>query len=397
MVTIRNEERTGAEPRRRAAGPRWRVPAPQARALLAGLLLLGASGAGLSAQELPLKTAEPQAAALVCAPQAVGEPRPLGRVAEPAEAGRLINAATQAMLLGDLDGALDFLDRALAVDPSAAEAEYLRARILQRREEPDAATEALCRYLRIAPDGPSASEVRRRLQEALEQGAGQSILAAYRRGLDLEREGRTEEAEAAFTEVVSARPQAAIALYNRGVIRNALGRDAEARADLERYLALEPAAPDAAQVRQFLGDRPGRLAATAGPTSGAAFALGALLPGGGQFYTGRPGFGAAVTAIAGGALAAGLLYERTTIQCRDALATECPEELIAGRETDRPLLVPAIGVAAGVALAAAVEAALHARGRRAAPAPRGAGPSVQAPRLQYDGSALQLELVRLDF
>jgi tetratricopeptide (TPR) repeat protein len=358
------------------------------RSILPAVVLVGLGVAGLGAQQLPLKTSPPPGSVLICDDQAE---RSGAMVAGDSEgASRLVNAATQAMLLGDLAGALDFLDRALLLDPTAAEAVYLRARILQRQGASDAAAAALCHYLRLDPASASAQEVRQRLDEARDAGAAQPLLDTYRRALALEQEGRLSEAEAAFTEVLSARPAAALARYNRAIVRMALGQDAAARADLVAYLELEPRAPDAAQVRQFLGPTAAgptgpwaTAAAPARPRASTAFIIGALVPGGGQYYTGRPTLGAAVTALAGGVVAAGVLHRRTTIHCRDAQADICPEDMISSRDTERPLLLPAIGAAAGLALVAAIEAATRVNGA--------------SQSLQYDGSVLRIEFVRLDF
>jgi tetratricopeptide (TPR) repeat protein len=358
----------------------------------------------LAAQDLPLKTAPPSGADLLCAGGAWGTVELAGAPRERPEAGRLTNAATQAMILGDLDGALEFLDRALRIEPTATEAVYLRARILEQQGAMEAAAEAFCEYLRLEPTGPSAQEVRRRLDAARDLDVGRRLLDTYRRALALEFEGRLEEAEAAFTEVVSARPAAALALYNRGVVRAVLGRTEDARDDFRRYLELEPGAGDAPAVRsymarladaQFVNDR-------SGVRAGTALFMGALLPGGGQFYTGRPVLGATVTALAIGALATGALYQRTTVHCLDAAADPCPQEMVASRETGRPLLTPMIGVAVGLALVAAVEAALHA-GRHShlpdttAAGMIGAATSATIDRISYDASALRLELVRWQF
>jgi tetratricopeptide (TPR) repeat protein len=375
-----------------ATGLRWIVPV---------VMLVGLAVPELAAQQLPLKTAPPPGAVLICDGE-VGRATTAAPVAGDSEgAARLINAATQAMLLGDLDGALDFLDRALLLDPTAAEAVYLRARILQGQGASDAAVAALCHYLRLDPSSASAQDVRRRLDDARDAGAAQPLLDIYRRALALEREGRLTEAEAAFTELLSARSAAAVARYNRAIVRSALGRHDAAREDLLAYLELDPTAPDAAEVRQFVGPGP-VAAASAAPRASAAFLVGALVPGGGQYYTGRPGLGAVVTVLAGGAVAAGILHERTTIRCLDALATVCPEELISSRDTDRPLLLPAVGVAAGLALVAAIEAASHVRrtaGPREASRPGTVGSARLLPSgsLYYDGAALRIELVRLDF
>jgi tetratricopeptide (TPR) repeat protein len=366
----------------------------------AAVLVFGAIAApGLGAQQLPLKTAIPPGEALICG-EAVGEASPPAPVQGDADgAVRLVNAATQTMLLGDLDGALEFLDHALHLDPAAADAVYLKARIFQRQEAPDSAAAALCQFLRIDPVGPSAQEARQRLDAARDEGVGRELLDAYRNALELERQGHLVEAEAALSRFVAERPAAAVAVYNRAVVRLALGQDDGAHSDLRRYLALEPDAPDASQVWRVLGPGP---SASVAWRPGTAFITGVLLPGGGQFYTGRPLVGAAITTLAGGALAAGILSERTTIRCRDAQATVCAEDWIASRDTERPWLLPAVGAAMGLALGAAMEATLYVR--RAAGSAHHEPSVIPGPArllpldgVRPHGSALRLELIRLHF
>lgn len=401
-----------------AATIRSRVPAAVAASGAAGLVVLAAAS-GLTAQQLPVKTAPLPGAVVICGSHGLaGGAGPVGTMtADTAESLRLANAATQAMILGDLAGALALLDRALSLDPTAADAIYLRARILQEQGDLEGATDALCAYLALRPEGSSAREVRRRLDEARDAGVGEAIAERYRQALALEFEGRLEEAEAAFTDVLSTRPDAPTALYNRGVVRAAIGWTAAARADLERYAQLDPAPADVGDVRRFLAatssptDPAAPAATTAqvgpaaqvGPRSGTAFAVGALLPGGGQFYTGRPALGAAVTALAGGVLAAGILYERTTVRCLDAtIETDCPEELVASRDTSRPLLGPAVLAAVGVMLGAAIEASLHAARHASGqestgPAGDGAARLGFSGEVEYHGGALHLGLIRLRF
>jgi tetratricopeptide (TPR) repeat protein len=361
------------------------------------LVIIPVSALDVTAQQLPLKTAPPPGAVLICDDQAAAAmPAPVA--GDTVAAARLVNAATQSMLLGDLDGALEFLDRALLLDPTATEALYLQGRIRQRLGSAAAAAASLCAFLQVDPTNPLAQEVRQRLDDARDQGVGRPLLDTYRRGVALEQEGRLGEAEAAFTEFLSARPSTADALYNRALVRAALGRDEAARSDLQSYLALDPAATDAIEIQRLLG-----FAATMPrPRPGAAFVRGALVPGGGQFYTGRPLVGAAITALAGGALAVGILSERTTIRCLDAAATVCPEDRIASRETERPWLLPAVGAAVGLSLGAAIEATVYVR--RAARSTdesraRMPGPARFLPvdGVRPHGPALQVELVRLHF
>jgi tetratricopeptide (TPR) repeat protein len=393
--------------RRWLRGPRSSV----AVRLVACLVVL--LPAQLEAQELPLKTAVPPGSILLCDErEAVDgeEPSPEDRE----EAARLTNAATQTMILGDLDGALEFLNRATGTDPTAPEAVYLRARILQQQGAREGAVAALCEYLRLEPAGPSAEDARRRLDESRDLGVGRELVDLHERALALEFQGRLEEAEAVLTELLEARPDMTVALYNRGILRGALGRADDARADLARYLQLEPAASDEPEVRRFIERVPtvavaqdrtgdGRAAEDGrGPRVGAIFVASALVPGAGQFYTGRPLLGAAVTGVAVTTLAAGALYRRTTVHCLDATASPCPSGQVASRETERPFMAPAIVVAAGLAVAAAVEAALHAtRPSQLAGAPTAdrlqAVTATVADRISYDGLALRLELARLDF
>jgi tetratricopeptide (TPR) repeat protein len=309
---------------------------------------------------------------------------------------RLTNAATQAMLLGDLDGALEFLNRAIRVDSTATEAIYLRSRIQLERGEPEAAAEGFCQYLRMDPQGASAREAATRLEEAAGQGVGGELFAAFARGVAMYGQGDVEAAEQAFDSVVEARPGAADALFNRGLMRVLLDRPGPAAADLERYVTLEPDGPNADLVREYLAV----LASMEGPGAGRALVAGVVIPGAGQFYTRRPGLGAAVLGIAAGTIAGGYFHERTTIRCRIANPEgDCPTEDIASTVTERPYLGVAIGVAAGVAIAAAIEASLYAsrvgRERYERPVTSAFLSGVQ--RLGFDRGGVSLQVLHYTF
>lgn len=329
------------------------TPRPIQSALIATTLLLTATAAAARAQTLTLKP-DASAAALLCGPVEV--PSTPGGT-DPAEAQRLANAATQALILGDLSVASEFLDRALAVDPAAAEAVYLRGRVAADAESATAAIPWFCRYLALAPRGPSADEARRRLGQALEAGAGRRLLGAFAGGVARFQADELVRAEELFTAVLDESPVPE-AYYNRALVRLSMDREAGARDDLLRYLELRPAAPDRATIEEALAS-----IAAENPVRGAVptFLLGAVFPGGGQYYTGRPGWGVLVTGTVAGAVATGYLYERTTVLCRSpAESGECPPDEIAGTETERPLLIPALGAAGGLMLISAIEAALHA-------------------------------------
>lgn len=282
---------------------------------------------------------------------------------DPTEAERLVDAATQAMILGDVAQATSFLDRALAADPFSADAAYLRGQIVVQNEDLPAAVPWFCRYLMLAPDGASAAEAQRQLERALDNHRAAGLIAAFESAVSRFGDGELEEAEALFTSLLEERPIPE-ALYNRALVRSSLDRQAAARDDLARYLELKPRAEDRAAVEAAIdvlaADRPSLRSPTV------AFALGTIFPGGGQYYTRRSGFGLLMTALAGGAGAAGYLYEEVTIRCRNpGPGGECPPSEVVRRDTDRPFLMLGLGVGAGLMVVGAIEAALHASGQEA--------------------------------
>ena len=304
-----------------------------------------------SGQTLPIKE-RPEAVSVACASAEM----PVCTAA-PGEVDGLVRAATRSLVLGDLEEATTLLDRALAMDPCAAEAAYLQGRVVDQQEGPEAATRWFCRYIRLEPAGGSAPEARARLERAVDAGVGSRTRALFTEAVSEVRADRLERAEELFTDVLAIGPVPE-AFYNRGLVRLARGRRAQARDDLDRYLSLRPTAEDRLDI-EFALQEQGR---EAGPSPLAALALGALLPGAGQYYTGRVGWGLAVTGLVAGAVAAGYLYERTTVWCRTpAPSGDCPPDAVAGTETERPLLVPTVLAGVGVMLGGAVEAALHAR------------------------------------
>lgn len=324
-----------------------------ARAGAGAAAILAAVVGTASGQSLELKE-RPAAASLLCERTEA----PTCDVEAADEIERLVNAATQAMILGDLSLATEFLTQALERDPCAAEAAYLRGRIAAQTEGTGAATEWFCRYLTLEPYGPSAPEARRRLEGAVQEGAATNLLASFSAGVSRYRAGEMARADEQFTSIIERQPVPE-AVYNRALARIALERPDAARFDLERYLALRPQAPDRTAVAEALAALDARRSSK---SAVAAFFLGALLPGGGQYYTGRTLFGLGVTGLVGGAAATGYLYERVTVNCRVATTGECPPDQIASRETERPLLIPALAVGGGIMLVTAIEAAVNAAG-----------------------------------
>jgi tetratricopeptide (TPR) repeat protein len=371
------------------------LPARTAALAAAGL----AVGTGAAAQVPALKGEPPPATVMVCPPSSPRD-APLRPDTATVVVDRLMSGANQALILGDLTEADTLLARVLEADPRAAEAAYLRGRIAADRADASAAASFFCRYLELAPSGSSASEARRRLDEATAAGAADAVYEAFRTGVERFRAGDLERAEERFSWLLAARPGAAEAYYNRGLVRVAAGRSGPARADLERYLELRPDAADRPVVEGLMADL---ATVRSAPRPASAFLLGTVFPGGGQFYTRRPLLGIVVTGLAAGAVGAGLTYERTTILCRDPDPSGgCAPGAIASRETERPLLVAGLAVAGGLALVAAVEAAVHAgRGRGARSSiPVGAGESARirvGPGPTGDSPVVRLSLIRLRF
>jgi hypothetical protein len=136
---------------------------------------------------------------------------------------------------------------------------------------------------------------------------------------------------------------------------------------------------------------------------GQALAMGLVVPGLGQFYTGRPVRGVLALGVAGGALAAGLLTERLEVDCRSVPVNDsCPAADVLDERTRRPYLAPAIAVAAGVGLISAIDAFVTARNANARAAttldPSDAGrPRLLLPSITVGPDAVRAHLLRLRF
>ncbi|MGD2071176.1 MAG: tetratricopeptide repeat protein [Gemmatimonadota bacterium] len=333
------------------------------RSLGAVGILVPLLAGGVSAQELPLKREVPGAAAFQCPETA------LDTGATPEERGQaeeLGSLASQAVILGEMDRARELLDRATELDPGSAELAYRYGRVLEDDGEVGVAIDAYCRVLTLEPAGVEAREARARI-DALARSERESLpdeaVTAFRTGLQLADAERIVQALDAFDAAVGAAPGWAGAVYNRGILRARARRWEDARDDLRRYLELRPDAPDAIAVSEGIG----RLETTASlPSAGATFLVG-LLPGAGQFYSGRPVAGLGVLTLFGGALATALLVEDVEVLCLSdpGPGADCPPEHVLDEQSERPYLVAGLGAAAAVTVLGAVEAFLHVRGQGA--------------------------------
>jgi TM2 domain-containing membrane protein YozV len=104
-------------------------------------------------------------------------------------------------------------------------------------------------------------------------------------------------------------------------------------------------------------------------SAGQAFALGIIVPGAGQFYTRRPGWGVALLAATGGAIGYALA-EQTKITTKQQTATDpfgnsyTYTATFQGKE--RPGLVTGLAAAGALDLVGAIEAAVFAHQRSSA-------------------------------
>jgi hypothetical protein len=191
---------------------------------------------------------------------------------------------------------------------------------------------------------------------------------------------------------------------------------AQSRIDqIEEEMRLEEAAREAARAA---ADSLAQLAAGQGDTaaapngtarrlrsynSGQALAMGLVVPGLGQVYSGRHVLGLLSLAAAGGAVAAGVLTEHVKIDCRiQPVNGTCPAPDILGQRTERPYLTAGLAGAAAVTLAGALDAFFAARRANSAVAEarrsRSGGAVVAiAPSVRVGFRTVQVEWARIRF
>jgi tetratricopeptide (TPR) repeat protein len=277
----------------------------------------------------------------------------------------LARQAQEAAILGDRTSARDELRQAAALDPANADLAYQLARAYEATGAGDDAVRQYCRFLALASDAPEAAEARDRLAAlrstpaAVDAGAVRPAIESFRRGLAAYDAARFIDAEAAFGGAIVAEPAWADAYYDRALTLLALGDRDQARRDLEQYLRLKPEAEDRTQVVARIDDLRRR-----GDAPAQALALGLIIPGGGQFYTGRAGLGLAALAGAGAAAAYGF-QQRIVTKTVDQQATDPFGHpytyTVTQQSTERPNVVPGVAAVAAILVGGAIEAYLHAR------------------------------------
>jgi tetratricopeptide (TPR) repeat protein len=310
--------------------------------ILVGLLIAPPTAALAQQHGLPLKRQAPAARPMTCddVPEpATAAPTPEERV----EAQRLAGDGDQAALLGDLQTAVDDLTRAEKLDPSVATTAYHLARVFERLQRNGDAVAAYCHFLALGPATADTIGVRNHLLAIApsEPGLSPDAMEAFQRGLQSYDAGRFNDAVAAFSDVITRDPQWPTAYYDRALAQQAAGQSTLAAGDLQSYLERAgTAATDSVAIGQVL-------AQLRSPhpryNPRLAFVAGLFVPGLGQVYTNRAGFGLIIAAAAGGAVALAL-----------------QKQVGASVSPDKPYLAPGIGAAVAVSLLGAIEASVFA-------------------------------------
>lgn len=374
--------------------------------LLQGVVLtvLATSASSLSGQEEPqLLRDYPREGPYYCAePVTPAQPTADQR----ARAEQLASDALQAQILGDMEGARSLLRQATEADPSDPELAYRHARVLEDLGLLNDAILEFCRSLALGAEESGIDDGRTRLDtlyEIVRDRLSEVARQAFVGGLASADIGLLEDANASFSVAIDEAPDWPTPVYNRAVVRERMGLVQESLADYRRYLEMVPTEidPVVATVSQRIGLLEG--AATAGtPSPAGALALG-MLPGVGHYYSGRPIGGTVVLALAGGAMATGLFVKDVTVVCvsEPPPGQDCPPTDVHDRITERPLLLPSMGVAAAVTLLGAIDALVKARRRRneviGGATTVAAGPTLRAPSVSARGARIDLSLLRVTF
>jgi len=322
-------------------------------------------------------------------------------------ATQLTSDALEASILGDLEGARQLLQQAAESDPTSPEVAYRHGRALEDVEMREAAITEYCRALALGAVDVGIADARDRidaLYEIVRARITDRARNAFVAGLGQADAALYEEAVTSFTVALEEVPDWAEAVYNRAIVLEQLGRVQESLRDYRQYVTLSPTEidPVVAAVVERIGMLEGTVAAPT-PSPGATLAVG-VVPGMGHYYSGRTMTGTVVLGLALGTVAAGYAYKEVTATCLYAPTAggDCPPpNEVLYETTERPYLMPAIGVAAAITIAGAVEAYIRARGRRAerdeairnltgGEEVRLTGPSVSARGSRVDVSFLQL-------
>ena len=274
-----------------------------------------------------------------------------------AEARRLATAGQEAALIGDQPAARDAFARAAVLNPGDERVAYDLARAHEELGETPKSIAEYCRYLTLSPGGREAADVRDRLLRLVPretQQKARDVDVAFRLGLVLFDDARYEGSARAFDDVVRDAPQAPEGYFNRGLARAAFGQRAEALTDLEQYRVAAPTADDRVEVGRAIETlrRP-----VYSPTK--TFAR-SIVPGFGQFYTGRPVRGVVLLVAVAGSVAWALTEQTTETQVAYTDPNGVPAPYTQ-TTVDRPNFETGMAVAIGLTLLGSIEAVWYAK------------------------------------
>ena len=345
----------------------FRVVRTHARAVSGGVALLLAQTSSLHAQGLTPKRVLTTGAAPGCEITLVLPV--LAQRRDNVEARRLAAAGQEAALVGDQAAARDAFAKAAVLNPGDERVAYDLARAHEELADTLKAVIEYCRYLTLSPTGREATDVRDRLVRLVPRPAAQrarDVQVAFRLGLALFDDGRYDAAARAFDDVVKFAPTASEGFFNRGLARAASGKREDALQDMEQYRAVAPTVDDRVEVGRAIEKlrRPVY-------SAGVAFSRG-LLPGFGQFYSGRPIVGGLVLASVVGAVGAAFVQRTTATR----IAYVDPNGISAPytqTTSARPYFTIGLASAGALTIAAAIEAVLYAQRSQQ-------GASIVAPR-----------------
>ena len=309
-----------------------------------------------------------------------------------AEARRLATAGQEAALVGDQPAARDAFARAAALNPGDERVAYDLARAHEELADTTKSIAEYCRYLTLSPSGREAADVRDRLLRLVPrptQQKARDVEVAFRLGLVLYDDARYEASARAFDDVVRDAPQAPEGWFNRGLARAADGQRSDALKDLEQYRAAAPTVNDRVEVGRAIETlrRP-----VYSPTK--TFAR-SIIPGFGQFYTGRPVLGVGLLVAVAGSVGWALIEQetQTTVAYTDPNGVPAP---YTQTTIDRPNFETGMAVAIGLTLLGSAEAVWYAKrsqegasivARRGAPATPTSGGLSMSPTIDLRGRA----------
>ena len=330
-----------------------------------------------AAQELPLKRALPDPDPGGCFGLPAFSPE-ASSTSDEQEADRLSQAASQAAILGDQEGALDFLQRAWGLEPTDESIAYELARTYEALGRSAESVEAYCRYLSLTPNATDADEVRGTVYRLNppDTPLPDDAEEAFVRGVGAFEEGDLSQAGREFSDAISLAPDLAQAYYNRALVHSGERQYELAIEDFRKYLDEAPGAADGSQVLERIGTLRSP-PAVYNPST--ALVAGMFIPGFGQFHTDRPVGGLLVLTLVGAAAGFAIGYTETEVACQSA-EDPCPPNQIIDETTTRPYLVPGLAVAVGITLAAAIEGYVSAKRKNEASANVVGGGEVTEPR-----------------